>query len=73
MAATPTISIEFMVLEPTTLPTAISGVPSMADARLTKSSGAEVPTATIVRPIIISGTFIRRAKAEAPVVRMSAP
>ena len=73
MAAQPTMSMAFIVLLPTTLPTARSGVPLMADIRLTNSSGADVPAATIVRPMIISGTFMRRASADAPSVSRSAP
>ena len=73
IAAQPTMTIVFMMLEPTTLPTAISGVPLRADMRLTKNSGADVPQATMVRPITISGTPKRRASELAPSVRRSAP
>ena len=73
IAAQPTMSMQFIVFEPTTLPTAKSGVPFRADTRLTKSSGAEVPAATMVRPMIISGTFILLASAAAPSVSLSAP
>ena len=72
-AAHPTMSMAFMMFEPTTFPTAISGVPFRADIRLTKNSGIEVPQATMVRPITISGTPNRRAMALAPSVRRSAP
>ena len=73
MAAQPTMSMAFIVFEPTTLPTAMSGVPFKADTKLTNSSGADVPAATMVSPMIISGTFMRRANADAPSVRRSAP
>ncbi len=51
MAVHPTMSIVLRILLPTTLPTARSGVPFSAETRLTKSSGADVPAATIVSPI----------------------
>ena len=73
IAAQPTINKVLKMLEPTTLPTAMSGVPFRADTRLTNSSGADVPAATMVSPMTISGTCIRRANAEAPSVRRSAP
>ena len=72
-AEQPTMSMVLNMFEPITLPTARSDVPFKADTRLTKSSGADVPAATIVRPITISGTRIPRAKDEAPSVRRSAP
>ncbi len=55
------------------LPTARSGVPLMADMRLTKNSGMEVPMATMVRPMTIWGMPMRSAKPTAPLVRRSAP
>ena len=73
IAAQPTMNSALKMFDPTTLPTAMSGVPFRADTRLTNSSGADVPAATMVSPITISGTFIRRASAEAPSVRRSAP
>ena len=73
MAETPTMSMAFIVLEPTTLPTARSGVSLRAETTLTKSSGAEVPAATMVSPMMISGTFSLRASEAAPSVRRSAP
>ena len=57
------------MLEPTTFPIAISALPLSADIRLTMSSGAEVPKATIVRPTTRGESPIRRAKVEAPSVR----
>ena len=72
-AEQPTMSRVLKMLEPITLPTARSGVPFRADIRLTNSSGAEVPAATMVRPITISGTRMSRASFEAPSVIRSAP
>ena len=73
MAVTPTMSSTLKILLPTPLPTAISGVPLSADIRLTKNSGADVPAATMVSPMTISGMFILLASAEAPAVSLSAP
>ena len=73
IAAQPTMSSVLKMFEPTTLPSAMSGVPFRADTKLTNSSGADVPAATIVSPITISGTFIRRASPDAPSVSRSAP
>ena len=56
-----------------TLPTAISGVSLRADIKLTKNSGIDVPQATMVSPMTISGTPKRRANELAPSVRRSAP
>ena len=47
----------FAILLPITFPTARSVFPFAAEKRLTVSSGAEVPKATIVRPITISETL----------------
>ena len=58
-AATPTMRKELKMLLPTTLPTARSAVPRMADISETNSSGAEVPMATMVSPITIWGMFMR--------------
>jgi len=52
--------------EPTTFPTAISTLPSIALVMLTESSGKLVPRATIVRPIKSDGTLRRSATALAP-------
>ena len=48
----------FATLDPTTLPIAIPGEPCKAPVTETTSSGAEVPAATIVRPITAG---VRRA------------
>ena len=73
IAVQPTIIRVLKILLPTTLPTAISAVPLMADEMLTVSSGAEVPKATIVRPITMVGMWRRLATAAAPSVSMLAP
>ena len=58
-ADTPTMSKELKILLPTTLPIARSGVPFIAETKLTKNSGIDVPAATIVKPITICDTFMR--------------
>ena len=73
MAEHPTISMTLKMFDPTTLPTARSGLPFSADTKLTNSSGAEVPAATIVSPMTISGMCMPRASDAAPSVRRSAP
>ena len=73
MAATPVMSRVLKMFDPTTLPTARSAVPFNADTRLTQNSGADVPTATMVRPMTICGMLMRSASATAPSVRRSAP
>jgi hypothetical protein len=72
-AAQPTMSRELKMLDPKTLPTAMSGVDFKADSRLTKNSGMEVPMATIVSPITICDMCMRSAMATAPSVSRSAP
>ena len=52
----PKIKPRLNILEPKTLPTAISGLPSNAALIDTANSGAEVPIATIVKPITKSET-----------------
>ena len=73
VAVMPTMNNELKILDPTTLPTAKSGVPFSADIRLTQNSGILVPMATTVRPITICGIFMRSATATEPSVRRSAP
>ncbi len=73
IAVMPTMTRTLKMLLPTTLPTARSGVFLKADMRLTKSSGAEVPIATIVRPMMNWGILRRSAMPTAPSVRRSAP
>lgn len=54
MADTPRITKRFIIFDPTTFPTAISEFPLLAAMIEVASSGALVPTATIVRPMIDS-------------------
>ena len=54
-AAAPAISSTLNMLLPTTFATARSVVPRMAEVRLTNNSGIEVPRATTVSPMTISG------------------
>ena len=61
------------ILEPTTLLTDISFAPSIAAVKLTASSGALVPKATIVSPMIRDGTFRFFATSELPSTNQSAP
>ena len=68
-AEQPTMSSVFSVFDPTTLPTARSGVPFRADTILTHSSGI----ATMVKPITIWLTPKRDAMFTAPSVSQSAP
>ena len=68
-AVHPTIIRMLNMLEPTTFPIAISELPLTADMTLMTSSGAEVPKATIVRPITRSEIRKRLATAAAPSVR----
>ena len=72
-AVHPTIINVLKILLPTTLPTAMSALPFRADDTLTVSSGAEVPKATIVRPITMEGIRNRLATDAAPSVRQLAP
>ena len=61
------------ILEPTTLLIAISLEPWRAAVTLTATSGALVPSATIVKPIIKLGTLKFLARAELPSTKKSAP
>ena len=54
---TPTTTRRLKRLEPTTFPTAISFAPCNEDEILTAVSGAEVPIAITVSPIIMLGIF----------------
>ena len=64
---------ELNMLLPTTLPMAMSALPSNEDITLTTSSGALVPKATIVNPITREEMLKRRAILDAPSVSQSAP
>ena len=72
-ADNPATTSRLNTLEPSTLPTAISLAPCKAAVRLTASSGADVPKATMVRPTSKGDTPSRRAKADAPATNLSAP
>ena len=54
MHDTPKIRAILDILEPITVPSAISSVPLKTDEIPTNISGAEVPNATIVKPIVSS-------------------
>ena len=54
---TPTTTRRLNRLEPTTFPTAISFAPCSEDEILTAVSGAEVPIAITVSPMIMLGIF----------------
>ena len=54
MQETPNIRAIFEILEPTTVPMANSSLLLITDEIPTKISGAEVPSATIVKPIVNS-------------------
>ena len=69
----PRISRILIILLPTTLPIAISPLPSNADLVDTASSGALVPKATTVIPITNAETFSLPAIPLAPSTKRSAP
>ena len=73
IAHTPSTISRLNRLEPTTLLTAISLLPLSAAEVLTASSGALVPSATIVRPMITDGTLNSAASDELPSTNISAP
>ena len=73
MAVQPTMARMLNMLLPTTLPNASSALSFNAAVTLTTSSGADVPIATIVRPITRSEMPKRLATAEAPSVNALAP
>ena len=66
IAHTPITTIRLKILEPTTLLTASSLFPVREADTLTAVSGSEVPIATIVRPMMIAGTWKRFATLELP-------
>ena len=72
-AQMPRMTKTLKMFEPTMLPIATSLLPAMAESTETTSSGVEVPTATIVRPMMNSGTRSRWATAAEPSVRKFAP
>ena len=61
------------MFEPTTLPIVISGIPAIAEEIDTAASGAEVPIATIVKPITNCGMRSFVAIPAAPSTNQSEP
>ena len=72
-AARPRIIRIFRILLPIMLPMVISALPFRAADMLTAASGALVPIATMVRPIIRGGIFNFAAISDAPSTNQSAP
>ena len=69
----PTTTSPLKMLDPMTLLRAISLLPLSAALMLTEASGALVPMATIVSPMITLGTRRSRAREELPSTKKSAP
>ena len=72
-AQIPTTTRPLKIFEPTTLLMAISLLPASAALMLTDASGALVPMATMVRPMMTLGTFRIPAREELPSTKKSAP
>lgn len=72
-AQIPTTTRPLNIFDPTTLLMAISLLPPSAALILTDASGALVPMATIVRPMMTLGTFKILASEELPSTKKSAP
>ena len=72
-AVSPRITSTFIILLPTTFPMVISALPFIAEEMLTAASGALVPIATIVRPMISWGIPSLEAIPAAPSTNQSAP
>lgn len=72
-AQIPTTTRPLKIFEPTTLLMAISLLPASAALMLTEASGALVPMATMVRPMMTLGTFRIPAREELPSTKKSAP
>ena len=72
-AAAPNTKRRFAMFEPITFPKAVPVFPPKTAIKLTMSSGADVPKATIVSPIIKDDTPYFLAKAEEPSTNQSAP
>jgi hypothetical protein len=72
-AQAPRMNSTLKMLEPTTLPTAMSELPLRPACRLTASSGELVPNATTVRPITSGEMPAIAARDEAPRTRSSPP
>ena len=69
MAGAPSTRSTLAMFDPTTLPIAIPETPSKAACRETNSSGAEVPNATIVSPMINGSIDSFSARPTAPRTR----
>ena len=72
-AVTPRIIRIFSILLPTILPTAIPALPFIPAVMLTAASGALVPMAATVSPMITDGILSSFATEEAPSTKKSAP
>ncbi len=72
-AEAPRISRIFAILLPSTFPIVIPVAPLRLELTFTTSSGAEVPKATMVSPMIISEIQNFFANEEEPSTRRSAP
>ena len=72
-AVAPTTTSMLKILLPIMLLTAMALLPVRAEAMLTAASGALVPNATIVSPIIIDGIFNLLARSLDPSTKKSAP
>lgn len=72
-AQIPTTTSPLKMFDPMILLIAISLLPESAAFMLTEASGALVPIATIVRPIITLGTLRILAREELPSTKKSAP
>lgn len=73
MAAIPSATPMLNMFEPSAFPMANSGSPSQAEAAEENISGADVPNATMVSPIINGEMPQFLASAEAPNTNLSAP
>ena len=73
IAVIPRMSIVLKMLEPITLPTAMSALPLNAPMKLTTISGADVPIPTMVSPMTNSLMPNFLATEEEPSTRASAP
>lgn len=73
MALIPRMTKILAIFDPTTFPNARSVFPESALVTDTRSSGEDVPNATIVRPITIGDIFSLSDTEDAPETRKSAP
>ena len=69
----PSTNPKFARFEPTALPKAKSVLPCKAPVILMTSSGALVPNATTVSPMIILGTLRDSAMPDAPLTKLAPP